>query len=64
MIEVELRYRQQDSGKGQIGAEAAEERLDAGEGPVDQRGVLHTHTVQDAHSLHQALEEQPAMRGW
>lgn len=57
VIEVELRDWKQDPCKGQIRAEPAEERLDTGEGPVDQRGVLDAHAVQYAHGLHQALKE-------
>lgn len=63
MIEVELRYGQQDSGKQQIWAEPTEERLDAREGSVDQRRVFYTHTVQYAHSLHQALKEVAGVSG-
>lgn len=55
MVEVELCYGQQDSGKWQICAEPTKERLDARERSVDQRGVLATHTVQYTHRLHQTL---------
>lgn len=55
VVEVELCYRQQDSGKRQVWAEPTKERLNARKRPVHQRGVFYTHTVQDSHCLHQAL---------
>lgn len=63
VVEVELCDGQQNSGEGQVRAEPTEERLDAREGPVDQRGVLHTHAVQDTHRLHQALGEEQDQTG-
>lgn len=36
MVEVELGYRQQDSGERQVTAEPSEERFDVRECPVDQ----------------------------
>lgn len=63
MVEVELRYGQQNSGERQIWAEPTEERLDAREGSVDQRWVFYTHTVQYTHSLHQALKEVTGVSG-
>jgi len=58
VVEVELSDGQQDSGKRQVRAEPAEQRLNARERPVDQRGVLATHAVQDTHRLHQTLSEE------
>lgn len=58
VVEVELCYRQQDSGKWQVRAEPTKKRLNAWERSVDQWGVFYTHTVQDTHRLHQALEEE------
>lgn len=58
MVEVELRYGQQDSGKRQVGAEPAKERLDARERSEDQRGVLSTHAVQYADGLHETLRRK------
>lgn len=58
MVEVELSYGQQDSGKRQVGAEPTKERLDARKRSEDQRGVLPTHTVEDTHRLHQTLTEE------
>lgn len=57
VVEVELRYGQQDPGKRQVWAEPAKEPLDARERSEDQRVVLYTHAVQDAHRLHQTLRE-------
>lgn len=58
MVEVELCYGQQDSGKCQVWAEPTEERLDARECSVDKWGILYAHTIQDTHRLHQALGEE------
>lgn len=57
VVEVELCYGQQDSGKRQVWAEPTKEPLDARKRSEDQRGVLHTHAVQDTHRLHQTLRE-------
>lgn len=61
MIEVKLRYGQQDSGKRQVWAEPTEECFNAREGSVDQRWVFYTHTVQYTHGLHQALKEETTL---
>lgn len=58
VVEVELCYGQQHSGKHQVRAEPTKERLNAWKRSVHQRGVLYTHTVQDTHCLHQALKEE------
>lgn len=63
VVEVELCYGQQDSGIRQLWAEATKESLYAGEGPVDQRGVLSTHAVQDADGLHQTLKQETGHKG-